>query len=1220
MPKSSNSRINSTLTTVRTSRCLMPWHLIAALLLLPGAAHSQPGSGDFHVDPASGADTNPGTIELPFKSLARAVQAARAGHVVLLRGGVYRETLTPSFSGEPDNPITFAGYPGEEAIISGFDSVTGWEAGANGVFHAPVPTAPLHHVLIDGESAIEARWPNHSSWEVLRSPYGTVDTTSNSGAVAAGRDTVTDAGLPTGMPADWLDGAKIAYKDWFRAWSSGIKTVTAFNPASKSITMDGMIQYSDAGRYLTDSDAFRYELYGSRGLIDADREWAYVSNAGLLYLKTPGGKHAADFLIETPVRTATVNLNWRSHIRVENITLVGGSIQSNERTSRCIINNIRMRYATGESRLYGIANEISDSEIVDSLNGIISITGTRHRFVNNRVRENAGRGLRLLYLKGSEHLVAYNTFSRSFQAIIGMSTTWRCQIVHNEFNEASLRVKDMGALYTVFNGGLSEIAYNRFLGDYRDIPHTYGVYLDGGASHYQVHHNVSFMNLLNMQKNGVLNFNNTIYRWKDYGDGPFSPLNRISDQQRVDSDLAGSMWLNNLYAYDYDPVPGQPRGYYLDQAAGIAGQVFNDGSGLDLAALENPGAYDFTLKAGSPAIDAGVAIEGITDGYSGAAPDLGAYESGQPAWKAGQDLVNKPVIEYDFPNNRRPCRYINLLVRGGFDDYENSTSFAPWLVVSGSANLQYQGWGWPPQDLAYLPYYSLQVGGGTSEVTQLVADVPGSRSYGFTVMVRATSSSQAFEIGVRLADGSIVRASRTNLPVAPSTWTRMHVGFTLPPGNHSITAFLRKSSNDAGTAYFDEAILAEAFTEVVELSGPAGSISISATEDTTIQENSTADLSYKTDLLLRENSSTEYRPFFKFDLSSLTGRSIEQAVLQLWGLGEDRLWKFSLKQVNTDWSGSTINWANQPPLGSTVASFQLQGSNQGVTPLAMSVDLTAYIRTRLASDGIANLAIDDEDNSGKLFEFTSTDLASLTPPHPLATPRLDIVFSTPEMPGNISASASLSPKQVRLAWTGSVNSLSYAIHRADSASGPFHFVGSTANPEFTDPEVSAGKRYHYRINGVNESGTGPFAEIEPVTVPVHTYESWAEEAGLIKGMNSDPFVDPDRDGILNLFEFVLDGHPLVSDRSILPTARIINGEYTNSFSRTDASEAGVAQVFEYSYDLSNWTAIPIGPIGSSYPGAQVAISENMADADMIRITLSAGSAESIFSRLTLRQY
>jgi hypothetical protein len=42
------------------------------------------------------------------------------------------------------------------------------------------------------------------------------------------------------------------------------------------------------------------------------------------------------------------------------------------------------------------------------------------------------------------------------------------------------------------------------------------------------------------------------------------------------------------------------------------------------------GEMDFRLKAGSKAIDAGVKIPNVNDGFAGRAPDLGAYEAGQP--------------------------------------------------------------------------------------------------------------------------------------------------------------------------------------------------------------------------------------------------------------------------------------------------------------------------------------------------------------------------------------------------------------------------------------------------------------------------------------------------------------------------------------------------------------------------------------------------------------
>jgi len=48
---------------------------------------------------------------------------------------------------------------------------------------------------------------------------------------------------------------------------------------------------------------------------------------------------------------------------------------------------------------------------------------------------------------------------------------------------------------------------------------------------------------------------------------------------------------------------------------------------------------DFTLKASSIAIDAGMEITGITDGYTGIAPDAGAFEYGKTKWTSGANLT-----------------------------------------------------------------------------------------------------------------------------------------------------------------------------------------------------------------------------------------------------------------------------------------------------------------------------------------------------------------------------------------------------------------------------------------------------------------------------------------------------------------------------------------------------------------------------------------------------
>lgn len=94
-----------------------------------------PGQGrEYFVSPAGNdnwsgrmASANQGGSDGPFRSLARAVKELRPGDTCALRQGVYREILRPVRSGSAEQPICFRSYPGERAIISGAEPVTGWK-------------------------------------------------------------------------------------------------------------------------------------------------------------------------------------------------------------------------------------------------------------------------------------------------------------------------------------------------------------------------------------------------------------------------------------------------------------------------------------------------------------------------------------------------------------------------------------------------------------------------------------------------------------------------------------------------------------------------------------------------------------------------------------------------------------------------------------------------------------------------------------------------------------------------------------------------------------------------------------------------------------------------------------------------------------------------------------------------------------------------------------
>jgi hypothetical protein len=81
----------------------------------------------------------------------------------------------------------------------------------------------------------------------------------------------------------------------------------------------------------------------------------------------------------------------------------------------------------------------------------------------------------------------------------------------------------------------------------------------------------------------------------------------------------------------YAAATGQDRNSVL-----VDFDVFVNVPQLDRNDLENvqrvydATVYDFSLRPGSAAVDRGVAVPNVTDGFGGSAPDLGALEVGKP--------------------------------------------------------------------------------------------------------------------------------------------------------------------------------------------------------------------------------------------------------------------------------------------------------------------------------------------------------------------------------------------------------------------------------------------------------------------------------------------------------------------------------------------------------------------------------------------------------------
>ncbi len=67
----------------------------------------------------NGSDSNPGTIDQPWKTIQKAADTLVAGATVYIRGGTYNEQVKPKNSGISGYYITYSAYQDEQVTIDG---------------------------------------------------------------------------------------------------------------------------------------------------------------------------------------------------------------------------------------------------------------------------------------------------------------------------------------------------------------------------------------------------------------------------------------------------------------------------------------------------------------------------------------------------------------------------------------------------------------------------------------------------------------------------------------------------------------------------------------------------------------------------------------------------------------------------------------------------------------------------------------------------------------------------------------------------------------------------------------------------------------------------------------------------------------------------------------------------------------------------------------------
>ena len=76
-----------------------------------------PSIGEAFFVAPDGLDSNPGTLEAPWRTVQRAVNALTAGQIAYVRAGTYSENLLMTRSGTLAAPITISNFPGEQPVL-----------------------------------------------------------------------------------------------------------------------------------------------------------------------------------------------------------------------------------------------------------------------------------------------------------------------------------------------------------------------------------------------------------------------------------------------------------------------------------------------------------------------------------------------------------------------------------------------------------------------------------------------------------------------------------------------------------------------------------------------------------------------------------------------------------------------------------------------------------------------------------------------------------------------------------------------------------------------------------------------------------------------------------------------------------------------------------------------------------------------------------------------
>ena len=597
---------------------MLPRHSAAPLLVVVLALTCAAAAArQIHVAPA-GDDASPGTPDKPLKTLAAATRQLQPGDTCIVHAGTYRESVRPARSGAAEAPIRFIAAAGAEPVITGADPVTGWQRHDGGIWKARIGR-DVDQVFVDGRAMTLARTPNAGDdpWKPE-----TMDLEADGTAVKAAALT---------QAADAWKGATL----WAigpRAWVAGTATVAASAPGS--LTLESKVPFWGKDKGVG-------YIEGPLAALDAAGEWAV--HDGWLYLWAPGGADPSRHTVEATNRRWAFDLSGLAHIHLEGLRIVAASVNT-DAAEGCIIARCRFRWASfrrdirgGFNRDRGITiesdglgvvlggkgNTLRDSVVAWAYGDGVSVYGEGNRVENCVIHHInlSASDCAPVDMTGTGHVVTGCTIFEAGRSGVLHRKLKAGTITHNHIHHVGRMTNDLGGTYAFqTDADGTVIAYNR-IHDVR-CKTGVGIYVDNFCKDILIHHNLVTDN----QDSGV-RINTPSERIRVIHNTLAANGNAMNWWGRDNnSSMPGTEVVNNI-------LLGRVR---LGEEAKVSHNLTESE-----AQFVAPERGDYRLQAGSPAVDAGTAIEGVTGKTTGKAPDVGCYERGVDPWKAGSTLDRK---------------------------------------------------------------------------------------------------------------------------------------------------------------------------------------------------------------------------------------------------------------------------------------------------------------------------------------------------------------------------------------------------------------------------------------------------------------------------------------------------------------------------------------------------------------------------------------------------